>query len=190
MLAALTLLLMLAHAEPRLRVPVFVTSDYGPVPVHLLNQKVAAFAPNPRVPEWIELSENVLSKVRVDLVDANIELARRMVGGAFRNAERVFEYAPGDLRAPGFETCYVGDPSIVSDFVNSLGDYFYSEHLSVWGWRYRSKTVVYYDEDREYLERHSPELWRSNPRDDSLLLLTRVLPDGRDIHVTRIKKCE
>lgn len=190
MLATLTLLLFtLAQAETLLRVPVFVTSDEGPVPVRALNQKLSA-AGHPTLSEWVELKEGPLARARVSLLESRIELAGTLVGGAFRDAMRVFEYAPGEQRAPGFETCYVGDPARVSDLAVMLGDYFYSEYLGIWGWRHRGQTVVYDDDTLAYIERNSPPLWRTVPRDDSLLLLTRVTPDGRDLHVSRIKKCD
>lgn len=183
-----------ARGEASLRVPVFIVTGASaqPVPVHALNQELLTRPATEPVPEWIEGSESEDVLAQVALIDTRITVAAARLGGVYSQAERAFEFAPNDHHAPGYETCFRGEPSQVGDAALALSETLYSEHLGFWGWKYRKQTVVFEmsDATRGYLEKNSPALWKTPPRDDSLLLLTRVTPDGRDIHVTRLKRCE
>lgn len=178
-------------AVATLRLPVFVEGDAGPVSAAQVNQELAVVG-TPVLPLYIEVSNNENAYEKVRAFEVQVERALGTLGDKYNGAMLVKSLYPTHNDTAKYATCYQGNAAEVVDFVQSLSDTYFSDQMSLYGYKFKDNTVLLVSDDEtpEFLNDMS-DLWKNwNSVNDDLLILSAISDSGDDVQESLVPRCK
>lgn len=127
----------------------------------------------------------------------NPETAYQDMSALYQRVSKISEQVP-ELKYlnvsselyPGEGTCYLGKPEVAIDMIFSLVDNYYSDQMSLIGWKYKNKKHLIDESAESDYSDSFPEIWKNwKGKGEAILLLTSVGDSGDDVQVSIIRKC-
>lgn len=179
------------YATATLRIPVFIEGNSKPVPAAELNKELAA-AGFPAVPLYFEVSTGSDAQLLISALTQDVERALSSLGGKYDGLTLQKSLVPTDNDTAKYATCYSGDANEVADLAQSLTDIYFSEQMTLWGFKFKQTVVYTLSDDEETVEHlnYKSALWRNwTGANEDILILSAVGDGGEDVQESLLKKC-
>jgi len=191
---ALSTLLFTAqvYASASIRLPIFIEDDNGPIPVAEVNKELVAIG-SPAIPEFLEVSTNEKAYDKIDAFTRTAEATLKTLGAKYEYAMVQGGLYPGHIDTAEYSTCYKGNATEIPALVQSMSDIYYSDQMTVWGYKYRNTKVLMNSDDEETDEfiNSQSALWKNwSGQGEDLLMLSSIGDGGDDVQESLIKKCQ
>lgn len=191
---ALSTLLFTAqvYAAASIRLPIFIEGDNGPIPVAEINKELAAIGVS-AIPEYLEVSTSEKAYEKIDAFQIKAEATLKTLGEKYEYSMVQGGHYPGNVDTAEYFTCYKGNAIEIPELVQSMTDVYYSDQMTVWGYKYKNTKVLLneVDEETEGYVSDESALWKNwSGQGEDLLMLSSIGDDGDDVQESLIKKCQ
>lgn len=183
-----------AFAVATLKVPVFVETNKK-VPAAVANKDAAAEGLTERLPIFVTFADNKDNEQTLEDLGAQVQVLMKKLGAWYKHGELATELYPTQNNYKTLVTCYTGKPEDVIELVYNLTDAYFSEQMTLEGWKYKKETHysenLADDEDGQKFLSEGSQIWRDfKGNSEDLLILASVGDGGDDIQESVIQKCK
>lgn len=179
-------------AAATLRLPIFLEGNQAPIPIAEVNKELAAVGAA-GIPIYLEISSSDNGYDKVKDFEAKVAKVLTALGDKYQNVMISGGLVPGAVDTAKYSTCYTGDAKDVADIISGLTDIYYSDQLSMWGYKYKNNTVYMNsddDETKDFLNEGSKRWKNWKGQGEDLLILSATGDGGDDVQESLITKCK
>lgn len=193
MILALSVLLFgtQTFAAATLRIPVIINYNDNFIPAISVNQKLAALGA-PGIPLHIEIASDENGRKKMAGFQTMLAHSLQPLTANGDYVAMASGLVPAANDTPEYFTCYKGNAQEIPEIVGGLTDVLFSEQMMMWGYKFKSTTVLVEENEEtpQYLNDESA-LWRNwTGQNDDLLILSAVSDSGDDVLESLIPKCQ